>query len=585
MSRFVSLVFLSLLAVTHPVFAGVDELKKLVDESLATDVLDERQAGWIAQIENYGAVTPVDQWRVKYMKSHWRYWMVDRLVKHAKPSTLGAVATTLDKLRYNLSPKYMDQLLSVYEATEVDAQTEETLAKVIATHGDPIRSHFYLSKIQTPLTRQRADKLAGPDRPLNISPMDPSVQWQHTGWLGQDSQSLDEYEHEDGRVTIRGVSFQAGDVVVIDHNKFEDGLNIAMSIPRSQATHSGVVVFVHHDGKVYPAVFEINVGLRLVPLQTYVSPAFSSHVEVLRSDRRKQASEDEEKQLSDLALRMLDRQMGYDFNAIPVPKGGYDEMLKKGQLCVMCSSLVDVVEKSCGVDHEIPMSLVAPGVVPNLHAVGLEKLAKQRCYLSPTDLLLTKSLRHVGTIDNGFLSNVLREFVMGGEDVNVSMGYLISKKDMDVQKILDSNPLATTVYLAMDAVDPDRADHDKKGVVSSAGRWMIRNTGRAALNSLIGLNERTRIHAPPYLLPVMMTLGSGSRESVSYLGSTLPSGFPEREAIPAKGEPQVEFEPLFRVLGSQKAFDIQEAEANSEVRRAIQAALSKAGVLGWFKDR
>ena len=211
--------------------------------------------------------------------------------------------------------------------------------------------------------------LSGPKYVLDIPPMDPSVRWKSHKWL--QLPGMTEYEYAENGLIYRDLLIKEGDLLLVDLNKIFDGINTSFSAPRSSFTHNGIVIFLEHDGRKVPAVFEIHAtGLRIVPLNRYLSPEFTSYVEVFRRTEAGPLNAEWSDQLSQLVNRLLTEQMGYDFNARPIPEGGYDVMVQRGQRCVVCSTLVDMLDKTLGIAIPIPNSRLHHGAQKNVGAHG-----------------------------------------------------------------------------------------------------------------------------------------------------------------------------------------------------------------------
>ena len=62
-----------------------------------------------------------------------------------------------------------------------------------------------------------------------------------------------------------------------------EGIFTVFSREENYSPHLGVYVEIEVDGKVFPCIYEIHErGIRTVPLNIYLSPAFTSYVEVYR---------------------------------------------------------------------------------------------------------------------------------------------------------------------------------------------------------------------------------------------------------------------------------------------------------------
>ena len=220
----------------------------------------------------------------------------------------------------------------------------------------------------------------------------------------------------------------------MDHG-LAGGVNTNFSIPRSYATHTGMVVFLEYKEKIYPAFFEIcEKGLRVVPLNTALSAPFATYGEVYRPSNIPAKLESEEyilwaKALSaDVFKRMAEKHYYSYFN----PK-----IVNGDELDVVCSSQVQLCLLRQGLKLKLPVDTIHPKAIKSLATQFDFKLEE---YVTPSAYVRAgkSQLAFVGAFESGFLNqNIVRELVIGApnEEAPESLGYLFSQKSLNVSLI------------------------------------------------------------------------------------------------------------------------------------------------------
>lgn len=556
---------------------GVEELGRLIAASFeaqerGSDLLIGEIMDWERTLD-IPTVSAEDHVVIKYMLSHWKMWTGRYLLRRAPggPTQFRFALSNLQKLNYTLDRDAILELHSLFlklPQNERRSRLKEEYGQLLATRGDPKYTLDILKQLQL----DTALGLFGPERLIKILPIDPS-RWKSHGWVKVPG--MDAYKWVEGGIEYRGLNIKEGDLLLVDLNKLYDGVNTSFSTPRSSFTHNAVVVFLEHKGRKIPAALEIHsAGLRVVPLNTYLSPDFTSYVEVFRLNDPALVPEHFHERLGALVSTLLREQMGYDFNARPIPVGGYDVMVKEGQRCVVCSSLVDVIYKTFGVSVKIPKSEIHPGERAHLRRVGLNDLADAGTYLTPTDLKLTKQHSRVGIIDNGFTRNILRELTLGAHDVPGSIGYLLSQHHLESEKIQPWQRMA--LYRSVLWI----ARNIREG--SSLGKTLLTLSDFA-----VGLNERTRPQAPDEALATVVVLNHGIEASVKEMGRATPVDFPgattlRKKGVLSWGGSRINCSGVFLALGAKSPFHIRAVENLEQVRKPVEESLMESGVLNWF---
>ncbi len=490
--------------------------------------------------------------RIKYLISHWRHYSANLLVLQAmqQPFYLRDILQGLKDLRAPLSDSSLELLNRVTSNSSTTGRTRVAFLELAAAFGNR-------RSLQKLLENKRGlSRLAGPVPLSNLAPM-VAGPWKNQGWLNDgEFRKLDfelrHYLGDASHVVLRGTQIRPGDILLIDHHQSYDGLNTSFSSPRSSFTHCGVVVFLEYDSprgeiQTYPAVLEIHeAGVRVVPLANYISASFSDYLEVYRLRDESRKGEAFSRRLNVLARTLLDVQLGYDFNARPIPQGGLYPMLNDGHFGVTCSSLADLIYKSLGIDLKLSPSQLPLGARMNIALMGLSELAERGNYIAPSDFKQSPALERVGVIDNAFGSNVQREVLIGSPELLGSVGQLLTQHILDAKRLRNLSWRYRLVEFLAKRVE-------KK---SWLGRTFLAFTEKKK-----GLNVDTFPMAP-----------SGTLAAVSALNQLI-----------EEASNSFKCSSLLEAAADAQPFDLLEIENSLQVRSSVIESLQKSGFSRAFR--
>jgi hypothetical protein len=288
--------------------------------------------------------------------------------------------------------------------------------------------------------------------------------------------------------------------------------------------------------------------MRIVPLARYLTPKFIYYGEVYRVKPELKRDPQYGAKLSALVSRILKEQLGYDFNARAIPEGGYDVMVKCGQTNVVCSTAVQMLNESLGIKAEITPSHLSVGAAFNIGKTGLTELAERGSYVTPTDIKRSADYDHVGTIDNNFKVNLVREWMMGSPDVDSSFGGRMEWNRLDVSGLaLWKGGLVFKLVKGL-------ASFAQVPYASAPFFWLA--------NWAIGLNHKTLPKAPPLALASVVALNN---------------------RLEAAGKQISGCEELVEAARFRQAFDLAEWEKDPAVRSRVDRAFTDVGLDAAFK--
>ena len=236
----------------------------------------------------------------------------------------------------------------------------------------------------------------GPDKWIRIPPSYKSA-WPFERWA--QFEEFADYSRSEGIVSYRGIEFRSGDTLIINLQNPSEGLFTLVLEDRNYSPHMGIFVEVETERGVYPVVFEIHqLGVRLVPLQLFLSDSISAYVEVFRL---RDAPSNWTDNLSNSVLEIIAEEQGFNLFA--------DDGHRDGNHYLTCVTAVQYLVAKSGIDLEYPdPSAVSPLILANVKPLGFQTSA----YLSPTDILRWDEIELVGIVDNGgYIDNVTRQLV------------------------------------------------------------------------------------------------------------------------------------------------------------------------------
>ncbi len=407
-------------------------IEALVGETLS-DLKAKKRPNKIAEINRFNAgldrrrLTGEELVELKYLLSAFRESVVIARTNSLETVTegeLGDIIEDLGAVGGYLNGNRAKRLLG---ATETFTQLRVKLRVLLAKYSD-LRDSLVFGEVRK---SAEASLMAGPSKiPLYDGPGKVEA-YDNSGWLGDKAFSLIHYK-SNSRYTaiVRGIEVRSGDIYSLDQG-IAAGVNTNFSIPRSIASHTGLVVFLEFEDDVYPAFFEIaERGLRVVPLNAAFAPPFTWQGEVFRpADIPSNDFPTWAKQLSADVQAQLKEKYFYAYSNPVIQTGN--------ELGLVCSSQVQCFLLRAGVRLDLPVDVVDDRAVNSLQTQFKFPLSQ---YVSPTSFFRKSSSRldFVGSVSSPFTQkNIARELVIGsaGEVAPESLGYLFSHYDLDVNKI------------------------------------------------------------------------------------------------------------------------------------------------------
>ena len=303
----------------------------------------------------------------------------DTLGHALSPARYGALLRSLDELNLRLSNDQIEALRRLHPGA-LDETATACARSLVSNQGDP----------NLEIRGTAADEIlaTGPSRILTVPPLDPS-RWTFDRWSMLKGQ--DWYDERCGAVHFRGLDLLPGDVIMMDAASPMAAPLGSMLTPHLPASHLGVFFLAPtEDGRLIPAVMEITArGLRSVPLNTYLSPQFSTYVEIFRH-----------RAMTDTARARLPEA----FRSISARRYTYDLTGSGATDHVVCTDLANMVFAAVGLPTVAPGSYLRPGITGTmepLEAIPVEPV------LAPTDYMRSPLMAHVGVLDNNRLSRDL----------------------------------------------------------------------------------------------------------------------------------------------------------------------------------
>jgi len=320
----------------------------------------------------------------KFQMQQWRTQSAERLLD-AEP-TLNSIAA-LQGLSFAPPPERLLQLAEKVVGLSIPALTERA-AEYFAT----LAAHEPLERIGKS-SDPRWSRLAGPRVKLPIIANAPAFLWPTKRW--SKNPEFSRYEFEGTGVRYRGLVLQPGDVLASTVNLDGNGMYTALSVPRGIAYHLGAVAIVEFEGRPTPVVLETyKLGVRMVPLSTFLSREFNSFVDIYRLKSPKPGFRE---RINSAALNLVEKTKGYNFDT--------EDPDRDFLACTMVPSHLfelageeKIASKSAYPTH--------PTAVRNLVIFELVLPA----FLAATDYVMDPRLECVGAVDNAhFVRNVARE--------------------------------------------------------------------------------------------------------------------------------------------------------------------------------
>ena len=335
---------------------------------------------------------------LKFQMQHWRQRLLNLVLKYLEsrqvprnPEARVAAYEILALLEIKPAPQDLSRIRRLVEL-ETDSSVAAA-ARLFAIWGDHGLLALVRAQIEPSLAAELV-KLAGPSRELPIFGNVPS-RCTYERWSKMPDCA--EYAFEGEGVHYRGIHFLPGDFLITNVNRDGNGVYTAVVEPRSYGYHMGVFAILQENGRRLPAVLETyKLGVRAVPLHSFVAPKFSSFVEVCRL---KSPPEGFYARMNEKAAGMPSAIKGYCFDTED-PDRSY----------ISCTTVATHLSELAGGPTIRAKSryIQEPRVQKNLETFDLV----QPAFLGMADYLIDERVESVGVIDNGqFQRNVTRELL------------------------------------------------------------------------------------------------------------------------------------------------------------------------------
>jgi len=295
----------------------------------------------------------------------------------------------LQKLDVKLSQESIDLIIK-YFGNHHDKELEHELIKLLALQGqhDAIR---YVAKGRD---RSEAIKIAGPSKTMhmvaNFSCGEPFSRWSKRI-------AYKSYFYEGSGVYYRGIYFKPGDIVLSNVNLDGNGVYTAMGTPHNLFYHAAIFGMVNG----VPAVAEsYEKGVRLVPLSEFLTPLFSSYIEVIRLNSYEEGEAQFATKINNAMSTIEQDVVGYNFDT-------EDE----DRRYLACTRIPSFVYEKAGYKPFEARSTFSGRMRENLSAFGFT----YGKYLAPLDLLTDPQFHVIGVIDNNhYAKSITRELCERG---------------------------------------------------------------------------------------------------------------------------------------------------------------------------
>lgn len=363
---------------------------------------------------------------LKYLMTQFRVSVAAARVEQAKTAPIESLARIVEELDHLGAFITADQARVLLAKVKSESELGKKILVLLAKYGDPRAmrkipaiSHYEVSK-----------SLLGPAKLPLFDGASYVDEFGNDLWVGKPEFELSNYQAT-GKYSaiVRGVSVRSGDVYVLDQG-VTGGINTNFSVPRSYASHMGLVVFLEKNEKIYPAFFEIaERGLRVLPLHSAFAPPFTYYGEIYRPVGVPVDFDGWARKLSVVVQEELKKRYWYDYYVPKINSGN-----EKG---LVCSTQVELFLQRLGIKFDL---------VPDKTDETARKSLKAQFdfvldeYVTPTSFLRAgkEKLSYVGHVESDLARiNLAREIVIGsaGDVSPESLGYLFSHYELDLQRI------------------------------------------------------------------------------------------------------------------------------------------------------
>lgn len=273
---------------------SADQLSTLLHTSLAGLKQERNFSGALRAVSDVNqkftqldraAISTDELVQLKFEMRDWRRSVANRLLKNifevSELSELSLAIHALGLLGLEVSAENLQKILN--RARNLGGVGPELVNLVNSqwVSGCSSASTAPASKgMQGKLSQIRAALQAGPCQNLDIHPIK-SSDWGPVGWT--QLKGLSQYDFQQDGLHFRGLILQPGDILIVELNENAGGFYSAFTTPRSYLPHFAFYATLQRDGNDFPAAIEIHEkGIRAVPLNVFLSPRFTSYVEVYR---------------------------------------------------------------------------------------------------------------------------------------------------------------------------------------------------------------------------------------------------------------------------------------------------------------
>jgi len=370
----------------------IAELKSFFEKS-KVDQIRQCQVE-VHEIESSFAELPRSEMSVselislKYKMQHWR--------KKALSLVMGFLKTTKssgDKnsaiallIGLNLLPSEQD-CATIIELGRADADLKDKVNQFCCHYS----LHQALRELNPRILEDQL-LLAGPAARLPIIANTPS-KCTYDKW--SEMIEFSDYFYKGEGIVYRGINFLPGDVILCNVNRDGNGIYTFLSEPKGYAYHVGVFAVISKGERKIPAVIEAyKLGVRAVPLSTFLSAQFNSYIEVFR---QREVPVGFYEKLNRHAAQIEKATKGYNFDTEDADRS-----------YLACTTVANHLFQLAGARQISTKShyTTHPQVLRSMRTVGIELHE----FFSPSDFVVDAAMKYIGSIDNNHLyKNLSRE--------------------------------------------------------------------------------------------------------------------------------------------------------------------------------
>ena len=277
---------------------------------------------------------------------------------------------------------------------------------------------------------------------------------------------------------------------------------------------------------------------------------------------------DYERRVKSLVEKALVVNMGYDFHSDPVP-ASFGERIEAGKPYVQCATTTRMVPKSCEANIEFEASEIDAEALSNtLRPLGLER----RDTIQTAGFNLSPRLRKVGTIDNGFGPNIVRELVVGAPDVPGSVGNLLARHRLDLKQLTRSAEYQVMFRVLF-------------GPLAKHNWWSRHFTIPLVFCGAMGIHPNARPNGPGELVSTMFMIDDRVSKAVEHIDSFAPTSIPGGARLTERAKRQNRWasaSAFYAPLSRREPFILRNVEKIPDVRQAAGRTLEHSGLTKLF---